>query len=116
MKAHVEAAIKQAALIAARSGVASAPLHRSDEILWQRFDGDIFKYEMAVPVMLPQCMNSIHLLPREPGELMGCWAFPDEIPSAILKNLHNHRDCYPGDNGIRFEPSSKGKTAKTKVK
>jgi hypothetical protein len=116
MKAHVEAAIKRAAPIAARSGVASAPLHRSDQILWQRFDGDIFKYEMAVPVMLPQFMKCRHLLPREPGELMRCSAFPDEIPSAILKNLHNHRDRYPGDNGIRFEPSSKAKTAKTKVK
>jgi hypothetical protein len=35
---------------------------------------------------------------------MHCSAVPEEIPSAILINLHNHRKPYPGDNGIRFEP------------
>jgi hypothetical protein len=48
MKAHVEDAIKRAALIAARSGVASAPLHRAEQILWQRFEGNIFQIQEII--------------------------------------------------------------------
>jgi hypothetical protein len=67
-------------------------------------------------MMLPQCLKCKHLLPRGPGELMHCSAFPDEIPSSILKNEHDHRAPYPGDNGIRFEPVAAGKPVKTKAK
>jgi hypothetical protein len=47
---------------------------------------------------------------------MRCTAYPEEIPSAILKNLHDHREPYPDDNGVRFEPSIRTKAAKPKVK
>ena len=35
-------------------------------------------------------------------------AFPDGIPDAILDNEHDHRQPYPGDHGIRWEPKTLG--------
>jgi len=32
-----------------------------------------------------------------------CDAFPVEIPILITRCKHDHREEYPGDNGIRFE-------------
>jgi hypothetical protein len=33
-----------------------------------------------------------------------CAAFPDGIPDEIEYNWVDHREPYPGDHGIRFEP------------
>lgn len=34
-----------------------------------------------------------------------CEAFPDGIPDAIYFEAFDHRDPFPGDNGVRFVPS-----------
>mgnify|MGYP005851485489 CR=1 FL=1 len=34
-----------------------------------------------------------------------CAALPNGIPTAILEMEHDHRQPYPGDNGIRWEPA-----------
>jgi hypothetical protein len=57
-----------------------------------------------------QCDHCRHHI-RSDGKLsLRCAAFPDGIPpqmmtyNARLKLPHDHRQPYPGDNGIRFEP------------
>jgi hypothetical protein len=51
---------------------------------------------------VPQCLDCVHLRPR----IWSCAAFPGRstIPEAILTGRHDHRDAYPGDHGVRFEP------------
>ncbi|HOW75414.1 MAG TPA: hypothetical protein PK959_05710 [Candidatus Competibacteraceae bacterium] len=33
-----------------------------------------------------------------------CQAFPEGIPQALWTGEHLHRDSYPGDGGIRYQP------------
>jgi len=33
-----------------------------------------------------------------------CDAYPERIPDKILAWKHDHREPYPGDHGIRYEP------------
>ena len=47
----------------------------------------------------PQCVDC-----RWVGSGVGCEAFPDGIPAEIITGEHDHREPYPGDNGVRFEP------------
>lgn len=46
-----------------------------------------------------QCVLCVH---KRKGTL-GCDAFPDVIPVAIAAGEFDHRDPYPGDNGVRWE-------------
>jgi len=56
--------------------------------------------------MSPQCFHCKHL--DETGRGWKCPAFPEDIPDQmILFNKHDHRKPYPGDHGVRFEPSER---------
>ena len=61
---------------------------------------------MTLPVVI--CASCRHF---QPGRIDGnyCSAFPDGdgIPWAIIDGDHDHREPYPGDNGIQYEPIDK---------
>jgi len=52
-----------------------------------------------VELIEPPCANCVH---RQ--SLLTCAAFPQRIPIIILIGENNHREPFPGDHGIQFEP------------
>ncbi len=52
-------------------------------------------------VVMGQCMLCEHRL-RAPVPC--CVAYPGAIPEALLANEADHRQPYPHDGGVRFEP------------
>lgn len=40
---------------------------------------------------------------RPLGDRLACEAFPDGIPDEILFEGFDHREPFPGDQGVRFE-------------
>ena len=56
-----------------------------------------------------QCMACKHVRKDKPG--FTCEAYPEimnDIPDAILEGEADHRQPYPGDHGILWEPRSPG--------
>jgi len=55
--------------------------------------------------VFPICLKCKHLKPESSRAApMRCAAFPREIPTPILLMEHDHRNPYPGDHNIRYEP------------
>jgi hypothetical protein len=53
--------------------------------------------------VIPVCVGCKHFH-RENKDAETCDAFPDGIPAPILRAENDHREPYPGDHGIQFEP------------
>jgi hypothetical protein len=51
-------------------------------------------------LVIPQCLSCKHFID---DKSFTCAAFKDAIPNEILTNEHDHKEEFPGDNGIRFE-------------
>jgi len=51
--------------------------------------------------MTPICVTCLYLMQGGVDKLR-CVAFPDGIPDAILDGSHDHREEFPGDQGIRY--------------
>ena len=66
------------------------------------------RYNWRMTITL-QCARCIHFDRAAQAEgIYRCAAFPDAppgIPRAILLADHDHRQPYPGDHGIQFEPA-----------
>ena len=59
-------------------------------------------------IHIPQCIACRHLRSepdptRTSKVVWRCGAFPNRIPRQMIQNLHDHREPYPGDNGVRWE-------------
>ena len=52
---------------------------------------------------MPECLRCKHYNQND-LDANTCAAYPDGIPVEIMSAMIAHRQPYPGDNGIQFEP------------
>lgn len=57
--------------------------------------------ELDIPVFSEVCSDCKHW---RLGRTRTCDAFPEGIPLEIWMGRNDHRQPYPGDHGIQFEP------------
>lgn len=58
---------------------------------------------------MPVCMSCAHF--HEDADGLVCDAYPEGIPDGILTGESDHREPYPGDHGIQFEPIKESENA-----
>lgn len=64
----------------------------------------------AIPQYSEVCTKCKHYRPGDGEAGRTCAAFPkdDSIPLEIWTGKNNHREPFPGDHGIQFEPANDG--------
>jgi hypothetical protein len=62
---------------------------------------------MTTTLLSRQCANCMRLRDARNRRLRwNCDAYPNGIPLAIAKEMHDHSIPYPGDHGILFSDSN----------
>lgn len=54
----------------------------------------------------PICYNCSRKRPAAEKRPFSCDAFPNGIPKEIIHNQADHRNEFPGDNGLRYDAIS----------
>lgn len=55
-----------------------------------------------------QCPSCRHYRPDDPGFCCEAFPWPELIPQEIIDDEFDHRQPFPGDQGIHWEPKEPG--------